>query len=298
LQDWEALAEVPVWQPPATTTAAAAADAAGGAEEPYLLAAQVSWRGDGKFFATSCCYQGHVQQQVVVWDREGAARHARCSGEEAAALDGVICWPPNGRHLYAAAAAAAGVAVEEAPSSSASASSAAGSAQKQQQGAQGTKPRVQLFERNGLPHGGFDVQPSSSSSSSDNAYAVAHMAFSPDSEVLAVVLAPASWHARHWRHHTPGDPPHPQFDHSSDSWLVQLWHRSNWHWYQKQQVVCEAPGPAGLMACWAEGPGHVLHLMSSRGEYQAFTFDWQASVSGRGTAAVVDGSRLLLTPLR
>ena len=118
-------------------------------ELPVPLApsqATITWRGDGKFVATSV-RPGSLSASdtsmdaagprsaadvapapattcMQIWERENLQLHA--AGEDADGLLPVLAWQPNGRHLYAA-----------------------------RQG--GPAPRVLLFERNGLQHGGFDV---------------------------------------------------------------------------------------------------------------------------------------------
>ena len=62
---------------------------------------------------------------VRIWERTGAL-HA--VGEAAPGLAGPIAWQPNGRNLYAAATGPANV------------------------------PSVLIFERNGLRHGGWDLE--------------------------------------------------------------------------------------------------------------------------------------------
>lgn len=52
------------------------------------------------------------------------------------------------------------------------------------------------------------------------------------------------------------------------------------------------------MVCWDETLPSRLHLMSGAGRYSRLDFGWCLSVSGRGTAAVIDGHQVLLTPLR
>ena len=379
LQEWEPVAEVPI-PPPAATTSSS--------NSLTIMNAEVKWRGDGKFFSTSCCYQGlGGQRQLLIWERDGAQLHATCQGPEAEGLTGPTCWPPNSRHLYAATQAAAAAGQTGAVGRGAAGTAAGGGEgrlqqQQQQQQQQGevhrgdggksteiaVQQRVQLFERNGLPHGHFDLPGSalvttntgsSSSGSSVSMTGVSsathmthvcqftrnklagaassppaatagaaagslngrgtddmvihQMQFSPDSEVLAVVLAPRGW--QHHRHQQQQELLAVSLDPSpadagegldgaltpdeSGPWEVQLWHRSNWHWYLKQVLVWEAPGPGGIHGAWEEGGGQLLlHLMGSWGEYCRVGWGWECSVSGRGTAAVVDGCQVLLTPLR
>jgi elongator complex protein 1 len=191
--------------------------------------------------------------------------------------------------------------------------------------------RVALFERNGLKHGGFEVVPPTTTAAVGEAGAppppplpapshrIASMAWSPDSELLAVVLEPSSAH---------------------ESWAVQVWHRRNWHWYlkhelrlgaeeeeeERQQQQQEERGraaaaPTGrVLACWDDsappGVAGVLHVVSSGAaaaaagrhssrprrppppRYDRLRFAWAPCVSPLGTALVVDGRDVLVTPAR
>ena len=111
--------------------------------------AAISWRGDGKFVATSvspstrACLDSSkdsteasttVKVNAVeptqtadlrIWERDNFQLHA--VGETLEGLTPVLAWQPNGRHLYAA----------------------------QQLG---DAASVFLFEANGLQHGSFDVR--------------------------------------------------------------------------------------------------------------------------------------------
>jgi hypothetical protein len=163
----------------------------------------IAWRGDGRYFATTSApaapggaWRAHV------WDREGCSLHA--AGEGGARLTGPACWQPNGRHLYAAAEATpaeaaaaheevAGLFAAAAASRLAAAGADAGAAGGPK-GAAAAAPapaslqRVVLFERNGLRHGGFDLPPAGAGGG--GGAAVRGLAWSPDSELLAVVLGP------------------------------------------------------------------------------------------------------------
>lgn len=78
-----------------------------------------------------------------------------------------------------------------------------------------------------------------------------------------------------------------------------MWHRSNWHWYLKQELPFPQLPPSGrLMAAWDEERPGRLAALSSAGELLAAQFEWGAAVSARGTVAVIDGCDVLLTPFR
>lgn len=160
-----------------------------------------------------------------MWERETGELHAR--GEAAAGLLPVAAWQPNGRHLYVACdqaaaeeqhqadgqqqqqqqggtpapplgqAGAALAAQRPAEAEAAQQAAAEGiahvgawkrelrrrqAARQAAGGATDAAPSgaVLLYERNGLRHGGFELPP---------ACAIEGLAWSPDSEFLAVVLS-------------------------------------------------------------------------------------------------------------
>ena len=110
---------------------------------------------------------------------------------------------------------------------------------------------------------------------------------------------------------------------------VQIWQRSNWHWYLKHEtrhatdqvwqdaakdklkqtrwkhVTFTGNASLGLMALlgqviieWDEVRQQLLHNCTTRAQLTQQTFLQQYTVSERGTAAVIDGRQLLLTPLQ
>jgi elongator complex protein 1 len=176
--------------------------------------------------------------------------------------------------------------------------------------------RVALFERNGLKHGGFEVVPPHADAADDAAagaaaagaalapppsHRVRSLAWSPDSELLAAVLEPTS---------------------QQQPWAVQVWHRRNWHWYLKQELRLggrrdgssssgSGNGNGRVLACWDDaapaGVAGVLHVVSSglnnngassSVRYDRLRFAWAPCVTPLGTALVVDGQDVLVTPCR
>jgi elongator complex protein 1 len=225
----------------------------------------------------------------------------------------VLAWQPNGRHLYAAqraGAVPANVPVSTMPALTAglgpegqegaaprpslgpgvrasARAAAAGAAVPISSGGlapgkapgQAT-PRVLLYERNGLGHGGFDLR---------SAGDVHSLAWSSDSNLLGTLQqAPAG-----------------------AGWLVQVWHRSNWHWYLKYERQYSG-GPAGSpppQLLWDDQVPSRLHVVvtSAPGgsggsvgaaHHSTLTFLWDICASDCGTTVVVDGGQLLMTTLR
>ena len=177
---------------------------------------------------------------------------------------GVLSWQPNGRNLYVAQALggpAAGEgpaarpplpdwvrAVEERTGPDASGISPASYPESNSARHTNTIPTlpdelattssaaraaVVLYETNGLPHGGFWVGPRVGAGEPT---LVVDMAWSPDSQLLAVVVASTS---------------------SASSSCVQLWRRSNWHWYC--MFEWQEQGVARLG--WGGGTGCVLQCL-------------------------------------
>ncbi|KAG2445393.1 hypothetical protein HXX76_000015 [Chlamydomonas incerta] len=310
-QAWELMLEAPALGPPAPAAAAAAAAAAAGSSSaPGLRYAEgaISWRGDGKFFAVVCrdaaaavtavteaaAAPPPAPYRVRIWDRTTLEPHS--AGEPFDCLLPLPAWQPNGRHLYVAAAGATAAAVSAgapAPASAAVAWGGSGSSGSSSS-ASGAGPAVLMYERNGLRHGGFALPGSAP---------VAGLAWSCDSELLAVVNAPPPPQQQQQQPDgDSGDACASGDDAGADAWVVQLWHRSNWHWYLKhERRYAPALGGAGWrppLLRWDEQRGGVLHVVSPAGAYEQVALAWDMAVSDRGTAAVVDGRRLLLSPLR
>lgn len=209
-QNWELLAEVPLLQ---HKEVAGPADPA--PEQPPQLvpgSVCVTWRGDGRYFATaSLDGPGASSAMLRIWERDTAELHAQGQPESsAAALLPAAAWQPNGRHLYVAAArrekggeaAAAPEAVltadeaEQARQAAAEGIAHVGAwkreLRRRQQaraaaaGSDAPEASVLLFERNGLQHGSFELPPAEL-----DGCAIEQLAWSPDSEFLAVVLSEA-----------------------------------------------------------------------------------------------------------
>lgn len=189
---------------------AAAAEAA--SEQAQLAPGSVSiaWRGDGRYFATaSLDGPGVATATLRIWERDTAELHSQGQPESAAAaLLPAAAWQPNGRHLYVAAArrqeggevAATPDAVltadeaEQARQAAAEGIAHVGAWKRELRrrqlaraaaaGAAAPEANVLLFERNGLQHGSFELPPAELDGS-----AIEQLAWSPDSEFLAVVLS-------------------------------------------------------------------------------------------------------------
>lgn len=125
--------------------------------------------------------------------------------------------------------------------------------------------RVVFYERNGLRRGDFAIP-------GENVE-IASMRWSCDSARLAVVA---------------------RFDDGSRA--MQIWTRSNMHWYMKYET--RYPASEGAVRVeWDQERGDVIRAHTEAGLFERFDFFWESVVSDRGTCAVVDGDAVALTPM-
>lgn len=78
--------------------------------------------------------------------------------------------------------------------------------------------------------------------------------------------------------------------------FVQLWQRRNWHWYCVREVWRGSAGPLRLL--WCEHSDTALFVIAHSGRVERWELFFAADISLRGSVAVIDGSEVLLTPLR
>ncbi|XP_020621181.1 elongator complex protein 1-like isoform X1 [Orbicella faveolata] len=146
---------------------------------------------------------------------------------------------------------------------------------------------VVFFERNGLRHGEF-ILPFGKMETK-----VVEVAWNSDSCVLAL-----------WAEELPSQEI-PQSQEFLPKSYVQLWSVNNYHWYLKQQMEF----PASLknrVACFIWDPEVPLrlHIMTRGGHYFYYEWFWSTvhsegiSESNMSTVAVIDGAKLLLTPMK
>lgn len=78
--------------------------------------------------------------------------------------------------------------------------------------------------------------------------------------------------------------------------MLQLWQRTNWHWYQKLE---QRWGAHDLVTvAWSESHPSTLHALTSDGTHHRVTLATHTDVSFLGSVAVIEGDRVLVTPLR
>ncbi|KAJ2807298.1 putative elongator complex protein 1 [Coemansia guatemalensis] len=254
-QEFEVLTEVPVVQAVSSQHVAlgwgsaetqyhgrgdgeSAGPAADSAVAPDDKRLQITWRGDGAFFAVSRA-EATRGRELRVYTREGV-QHS--TGEQTQRLGAATSWRPSGRLVAQGGHAEDGGAV------------------------------VVFVERNGMRHGGFAL--------GAEVQRVAALAWNGDSTVLAAVVAAAD-----------------------GALAVQLWTESNYAWRQKQQLRADALGLAAISHVrWDAEDATRLLVAGARGVVAIALHSTPcvaraASPDCNAAACVVDGARLLHTPL-
>jgi len=157
----------------------------------------------------------------------------------------------------------------------------------QRKGKRADTPRlVVFFEPNGLRHKEFKLRPDAGWEET-----VVGLCWSCQSDLLAVTL-----------HCTKGNDDDEDKAASTVRSKVQLWHRSNYHWYCKYELRYD--GAFVTMVNFDEERTHDLAVamrseLSSEILVGEYGFAWDTStVSPDGTAASIDGFLLNFTPFR
>lgn len=127
--------------------------------------------------------------------------------------------------------------------------------------------RIIFYERNGLRRGDFAIP-------GEDEARVTSLAWSADSACLGVAVRYAKTGER----------------------AVQIWTRSNMHWYLKHETRYDASEGKVCME-WDLESGSTLRAYTERGLLERFNLFWETTVSDCGTCAVVDGDALLITPM-
>ncbi|KAG2136870.1 pol II transcription elongation factor [Suillus cothurnatus] len=209
---------------------------------------RVSWRGDGAYFVVSSLARQTPQsgkgRVLRVYSNEA---RLQSTAEIVAGLEPSLSWRPSGNLI-----ASTQKEIRTGPSDT------------QRTGKHG----VVFFERNGLPHGGFNLR------GDDRDSRIKHLAWSSDSNVLAVHIERAH-----------GD-------------VVQLWTTGNYHWYLKQEI--SAPLSTHFTSINWHPELNMRLLFTSPLQIIQHDFAWEtcAGANDTGCVGVIDGQKILLTPFR
>ncbi|KAK7057777.1 polymerase II transcription elongation factor [Favolaschia claudopus] len=228
---------------------------------------RISWRGDGAFFIVSSLSPASTSPRhrtLRVYDRQAALQS---TSEAVPGLEHAMAWRPTGNLI--ASTQRFGF----------------------EGGGAGKEGRhdVVFFERNGLRHGEFglkvdelSIAPGPRAEGRKWGYKVKEALWSSDSHVLGL-----------WIEKDEGD-------------IFQLWTTGNYHWYLKHETAApsSSSGP-GRFTSVEFHPEEALHvILTTTSQIIRRIYSWDTCVSptlppnDSGTVAVLDGSKILLTPFR
>ncbi|KAJ7935380.1 pol II transcription elongation factor [Mycena leptocephala] len=228
---------------------------------------RLSWRGDGAFFVVSSlspASDAMRHRTLRVYDRQAALQS---TSEAVPGLEHATVWRPSGNLIVGTQRFGF------------------------EGGGAGKEGRhdVVFFERNGLRHGEFGVKvgdlsiaPGPREEGRKWGYKVKELSWSSDSNVLGL-----------WIEKDEGD-------------IFQLWTTGNYHWYLKHEMAAppSSSGP-GRFTSIEWHPEQALHVvLTTSSKIILRTYAWETWVSSTrppndsGTVAVLDGSKILLTPFR
>ena len=133
------------------------------------------------------------------------------------------------------------------------------------------KQEIIFYERNGLRHGEFTIKDKST---------ILDIKWNVDSHIIAVLLNPID---------------------NNNLFKIQLWYRSNYHWFLKQELLYETKG---VQYVWDSEDATILHVLTEDGKYNEIKYDWYYDVtsnidsSNPGLVSMIDGNNLLFSPLK
>jgi len=131
---------------------------------------------------------------------------------------------------------------------------------------------VVFYERNGLRRGEFRLPRTGGGGGVE----ITSLAWSADSAALSVAV---------------------RYGGENGDAAVQIWTRSNMHWYMKHETRYDA-SEGDARAEWDAERGDVLRAYTEKGTIERFDLYWETTTSDRGTCAVIDGDVVMLTPMR
>lgn len=198
---------------------------------PGRFHAPISWRGDGKYFATLGGLNENSLKRLRIWERESGILHSETEAKDfvGAALD----WMPSGAKVTAA-----------------------------YECKDGTNPLLVFFEKNGLERNSLQI---------DEPSDIRILKWNCSSDLLAISVSCDQHDA------------------------IKIWYFSNNHWYLKQEMRYSKR--EGVKFMW--NPTKPMHLISWTldGIIRTYNFVWTTAMTENSTALVVDGSKLLVSPL-
>jgi len=144
------------------------------------------------------------------------------------------------------------------------------------------KDCVVFYERNGLLRGDFELP-------KGNHGTIEELSWSVDSQCLAVVVARE-------RESTTSVGARTNDGARERERAVQIWTRSNMHWYLKHETRYSAE-EGEVKVEWDAERGDAFHVFTELGLIERMQMFWETTTSDVGTCAVIDGDALMLTPM-
>ncbi|WCJ19562.1 Elongator complex protein 1 [Euphorbia peplus] len=196
----------------------------------------VSWRGDGKYFATmtEVCESSSLHKKLKVWERDSGTLHA--ASDLKAFMGVAMDWMPSGAKI---AAVHDGRTENECP-------------------------KIVFYERNGLYRSSFSINASVDAT-------VELLKWNCTSDILASVVRCGKYDA------------------------IKVWFFSNNHWYLKHEI--RYPRQDGVRFMWDPVKPLELICWTLQGQTTVYNFIWITAVTDNSIAFVIDGSKILVTPL-
>ncbi|XP_020585406.1 elongator complex protein 1 [Phalaenopsis equestris] len=198
---------------------------------PSHFHAPISWRGDGKYFATLGGLHECYSKKLRIWERESGILHSE--SEPKAFVGEALDWMPSGAKITMAYDCKIA-----------------------------TKPLIVFFEKNGLERNSLCM---------DEPAEISIVKWNCSSDLLAT-SAKCSQHD-----------------------AIKIWFFSNNHWYLKQEI--RHSKSEGVKFMWNPTKPTNLIIWTVGGTITSYNFVWITAVTENSTALVVDGSRLLVSPL-
>lgn len=197
---------------------------------------QLSWRGDGKYFATlvTCNNVPANATQLKIWERDTGTLHA--CGETLPYVQTAMSWCPSGARIATSGAHF------NSPN----------------------PPQIMCFEKNGLKRDKFQVEGPAETY-------VSILKWNSNSELLAMVVRTKDWNG------------------------VQVWNCNNYHWYLKQEL--RFPSSEEVNVLWDPEKAMKLVCWTASGTVRTLKLGWKSAAMQSSTALVINGRRLLISPL-
>lgn len=198
---------------------------------PYQFYTPISWRGDGKYFATLGGLHECSLKKLRIWERDSGILHSETEAKNfvGEALD----WMPSGAKVTTAYNCKIGF-----------------------------SPLVVFFEKNGLERNSLCI---------DEPAEISILKWNCSSDLLATLVACAQHDA------------------------IKIWFFSNNHWYLKQEI--RYLKKEGVKFMWNPTKPMNLICWTLNGRITIYNFVWMTAITENSTALVVDGTKLLVSPL-